>query len=202
MSVVYWLPAGLEAGNSISATQLQQHTCQLNDLASTYRMLQQQLVALTNQVDPAAAAMLSAAAAGDKAATAKFCRLMGTSSSSGLPVDCLHSGVLPDMAAAAGGGGSDAVAVSTDGSSLHSWLSRYNVSPDSSSSEEPAAAAPTKAGTGGGVLRHLPVAMRLVLLENGLQELVAALAGKAPAGESLCAHTFYDSALVTHQPLH
>jgi hypothetical protein len=199
------LHAGLEASSSINSSQLQLQARQLHEVASSCTMLQQQLLALTNQVDPAAATLLAAAAAGDKDANAAFCRHAG---------GCQHS---------AGGRAEHSVSkpncsgrhsrmrvqgcTDADGSSsLCSWLSEGQRDEDSSSGAAAEVAATgaacdstcTAGGGGGGVLRHLPVTMRLLLLENSLQEVSSAMANKAAAGERVQQRC----KPIVHEPLH
>lgn len=178
------LPAGLEATSSINSSQLQLQARQLHDMASSCNMLQQQLLALTNQVDPAAATLLAAAAAGDREANAAFCRRAGGSAGS--------SGSLA-------GQGSSVPDNSSGSSSLCRGLAacRFNADSTAGLTTDPAADAaaavglsdgPVRGGSGaggGGMLRHLPVTMRLLLLEDSLQEVSSAMANKAAAGKHL-----------------
>jgi hypothetical protein len=184
-----FLHAGLEASSSINSSQLQLQARQLHEAASSCTMLQQQLLALTNQVDPAAATLLAAAAAGDKDANAAFRRHAG---------GCQHNAgsraehSKPDGRSRQHSGKRVQGGADADGSSsLCSWLSACQRDEDSSCD---AAAEVVVNGTscdstgavgggGGGVLRHLPVTMRLLLLENSLQEVSSAMANKAAAGE-------------------
>jgi hypothetical protein len=206
------LHAGLEASSSINSSQLQLQARQLHEVASSCTMLQQQLLALTNQVDPAAATLLAAAAAGDKDANAAFCRHAG---------GCQHnagSRAEHSVSKPNGRGRHSRMRVQgcadVDGSSsLCSWLSEGQRDEDSSSgtaaevlatgaasdSAGAAAAAAAGGGGGGGVLRHLPVTMRLLLLENSLQEVSSAMANKAAAGERVQQQCKREH---VHEPLH
>jgi hypothetical protein len=187
------LPTGLEASSSINSSQLQLQARQLHNLASSCTMLQQQLLALTNQVDPAAATLLAAAAAGDKDANAAFCRHEAGSAGR---VSRAEQCKLSSSSGSSGCGlaGQDCLDADGGSSSLCSWLPDCRVNADSTAGKTTQAVAArgsperssSSAGGGGGVLRHLPVTMLLLLLlENSLQEVSSAMASKAAAGRQV-----------------
>lgn len=197
---------GLSSASNSHSSQLQDHTKQLQRLGSNHHMLQQQLIALTNQIDPAAAAVLAAAAAGNDDATAickrlKQCRGSGstgdtehnsTGGSTAAEVECsnstLQSLLFED---------SDTLLVTADdpepqlsdnnlqqqrqqqpqqqGASRNKQQGKGNAALDGHAAEPPAVSTV-------GVMRHMPVTMRLCLLENSVQEVRGLLATKAQSG--------------------
>lgn len=199
----------------------------MQQLASSQHMLQQQLMALTNHVDPAAAAQLAAAAAGDESAlnyqplgplaggsasllpnpvfegmeglgpwdeayaTGSYLQAVsnagGHTQSQAGEQPASQSGTATAHAAAAGsqpGGGSGQLRPLAAGSAVGGASSiGSSANGNSTPGTRTAAAGRGFADRMSSVLRHLPVAVRLMRLEAAVRDLSAAVARKAPAGE-------------------
>lgn len=160
-------------------------------------MLQEQLAAFTNHVDPAAAAVLAATSA----VTAK-----ASTSRTGPKYDKtkaeIHLAALPAVSHA----GSSTPDMSTLQQLLFEQSSSSLQGPQllneqtSTNAQQPSTAAQplvvsSQQGVGAadnsssmaqlttpGVVRHMPLSMRLCLVENGLQDMEKCLAAKASAG--------------------
>lgn len=194
-------------------------------------MLQQQLMALTNHVDPAAAAQLAAAAAGDESALTfqplgplasgsgsllsqfLFESLNGGTGwdeawATGSYLQCSQAGGRPGPGDRTGTGGpaqhaGNSAQASAAGCAAAAQHAEEQLPPGAP--EAVAGAGPATAGSSGSggstpgsraaaagrgfvdrmsaVLRHLPVAVRLLRLETAVRDLHSSMAQKAPAGE-------------------
>lgn len=202
---LYMLFAGLASSSNSHSTQLQDHSKLLQRLGTNHHMLQQQLVALTNQIDPAAAAVLAAAAAGNDDATAIHKQTFQS-----LDCDCLCTegdldgageAVYEAKGRAAPGTSKSKSLQSKDSGTLLPSPECKGQQPPGNSMQHQHQQLPSSTvrhgilGTGRakdasmigiGVMRHLPVTMRLCLLETCLQEVSTTLASKALSGGATC----------------
>lgn len=204
---------GLEASLGSTCSGQQQHAQELQQLAQSHQGLQQQLLALGNHVDPAAAAQLAAAMNGDESALSF--QPLGDTQQLRLSLDLLAgpdggedswlTGCYMQAGATSAHGGAGASSTGTQqqqqpessGGALAAFaaaMQRVQQQQGGAggvprSSAGASRMAPSHGSGGGGarmgaVLRHLPVAVRLQRLEAAVRELCGDAASKATDGRS------------------
>lgn len=196
LSFMLLLQSGLASSSDVYSCKLQDHSNQLRQLGSNHHMLQQQLIALTNRVDPAAAAVLAAAAAGIDDVTAVIGSVGRVDShdeaEAGDTAQVSASNRDASLAQLLFEDSNTSVPAADSLEQQTSYVGRQPRCKQQSVVREDdchnTAAKPEVAkGLVVGATRHLPLAMRLCLLESSLQELSRSLEAKAQAGKSALA---------------